>query len=41
VSVTSAALLAAGLEGLAPDRLAALRAALPALEDLAREGERP
>jgi DNA-binding MarR family transcriptional regulator len=36
-----AALLAAGLEGLAPDRLAALRAALPALEDLAREGERP
>ena len=36
-----AALLAAGLEGLAPDRLAALRAALPALEDLAHEGERP
>jgi DNA-binding MarR family transcriptional regulator len=35
-----AELLAAGLERLPADRLAALREALPALEDLAREEER-
>ena len=35
-----AALLAAGLERMTDDRLAALRDALPALEDLVREGER-
>ena len=35
-----AALLAAGLERMPADRLAALREALPALEDLVREGER-
>jgi DNA-binding MarR family transcriptional regulator len=35
-----AALLVAGLERMPDDRLAALREALPALEDLMREGER-